>query len=823
MAEINVTLDKGENVVEVHAKRESPVINVEVIGSGPQGTPGADGYSPTITTEEITGGHRLTIIDKDHPEGQTVDVMDGQDGQDGADGYTPVKGVDYFDGQDGADGYTPVKGVDYFDGADGNDGVSPTVSVTTITGGHQVDVTDAGGTTSFNVMDGTNGTNGTDGGTIWRTSVAPTENVLTYAFNISDLTGRADLTPAVGDIIFYDTAYYPINTILTTVAHCQKTNKVSIKGDAGTNGTDGQDGVSPEVTIASITGGHSVTITDADHPGGQSFNVMDGQTGPAGPGVPNGGSTGQMLVKNSGTDQDTKWDSNAYRASSIPFGECDNTSTNTAFTATVPGITELRDGVCMWLKNGAVTSAAGFTLNINGLGAKPVYSNMSAATAESTMFNANYTFFFVYDSTRVAGGCWVLDRGYDSNTNTIGYQLRTNKVSLPVSDKTYRYRLLFTAPDGKKFVPANTSSSSDATTAKTPNTRKIDPFGRITYYGSTTTVSSGSRPSVTTLWDQYEVVLGYSFNWTGAALTLTSWNPVYLKCAPQSDGSAIMDSTAPIVQSLPSTADGKIYVFLGIAYDATHIELYPWHPVYYYDGGIRLWTNPKAETDPVFAASPAYGISAADIATWNSAVQPSDLSYIVNLIPTNPDDFSGYMDKTVAEIYAAHLAGKQVFFRVWTGQDTYVEAQVTMHYVNGGQDYPSINAFILGDTPFDCLIYAHTGTTDDGTYNYYGTTIYPLYTHRIDLTSAGSIIQDFDPMPCPWSYAFGELAELSVYVEDMDKQYHLSFESGSTPTLLSFTGNVYYVAGDTVEANKYYEVDIWNGVALIKNIEVTAI
>lgn len=42
---------------------------------------------------------------------------------------------------------------------------------------------------------------------------------------------------------------------------------------------DGEDGYSPEVTIASISGGHSVTITDADHPGGQSFNVMDGTNG----------------------------------------------------------------------------------------------------------------------------------------------------------------------------------------------------------------------------------------------------------------------------------------------------------------------------------------------------------------------------------------------------------------------------------------------------------------------------------------------------------------------------------------------------------------
>lgn len=42
---------------------------------------------------------------------------------------------------------------------------------------------------------------------------------------------------------------------------------------------EGEDGYSPEVTITTITGGHRVTITDEDHPQGQSFDVMDGQGG----------------------------------------------------------------------------------------------------------------------------------------------------------------------------------------------------------------------------------------------------------------------------------------------------------------------------------------------------------------------------------------------------------------------------------------------------------------------------------------------------------------------------------------------------------------
>ena len=47
-------------------------------------------------------------------------------------------------------------------------------------------------------------------------------------------------------------------------------------GPQGPQGAAGKDGVSPAITIANITGGHRVTITDAGHPTGQSFDVMDG-------------------------------------------------------------------------------------------------------------------------------------------------------------------------------------------------------------------------------------------------------------------------------------------------------------------------------------------------------------------------------------------------------------------------------------------------------------------------------------------------------------------------------------------------------------------
>lgn len=284
-------------------------------------------------------------------------------------------------------------------------------------------------------------------------------------------------------------------------------------------------------------------------------------------------------------------DGSALSAMAIPCGKVDGTSTATAFTATIPGISAYKTGVCMMLSNHVVTSASGFTININGLGAKHCFNNMTNATQDTTMFNINYTMLFVYDETldSNAGGWWLY-RGYNSDNNTIGYQIRTNSMSLPMSDKVYRYRILFSNMAGDEFIPSNTSTSTNATASRSVIQTPIDPFGRIVYYGTTSAVSAGSRPSATALWEQYALTLGYSFNRTGAALNLTLWKPVWLKCAPQSDGSAIIDDTTPYVQDLPTTEDGKIYIYLGVAYSATQIELTLRHPIKYYkDGAIRNW------------------------------------------------------------------------------------------------------------------------------------------------------------------------------------------------------------------------------------------
>ena len=274
----------------------------------------------------------------------------------------------------------------------------------------------------------------------------------------------------------------------------------------------------------------------------------------------------------------------------------------------------------MLLKNGRVTSASGFTININGLGAKPVYSNMATGnevtptnpTRDTTIFNINYTMLFVYSTTLVSGGAWICYRGYDANTNTIGYQLRTNSGNLTASDAGYRYRLWLTSADGQYWVPINTSTATDATTARTLNTRKIDPFGAIVYNSTNGTVNDAARPPVGTLWQQYTLTVGYSY-----VLSMTAWKPVYLRCAPQTDGSAVMEE---LTQTLPSTADGKIYIYLGIAYSTTAMELRTEHPVFYHDGsGIRFWTGKAIPTKTSDLTNDSGFITDAGVTSFNGS------------------------------------------------------------------------------------------------------------------------------------------------------------------------------------------------------------
>lgn len=93
----------------------------------------------------------------------------GAAGADGEDGITPHIGDNgnWFIGETdtgvAAQGETGATGATGATGEAGADGVSPTVEITAIDGGNRVSITDADGSTSFDVMNGSDGAAGADG------------------------------------------------------------------------------------------------------------------------------------------------------------------------------------------------------------------------------------------------------------------------------------------------------------------------------------------------------------------------------------------------------------------------------------------------------------------------------------------------------------------------------------------------------------------------------------------------------------------------------------------------------------------------------------
>ena len=407
----NIKITRSGDTVVISAEGEgfSPTVNVEVIpgghrvtitdGEGPHvfdvmdgqdgkdGTDGTDGTSVTFATASITGGTRVTLTDGDHSS--SFDVMNGADGEDititdvtvissgtqvtfsddtvivipngltGPKGIPGVNGrnvfIKYADAQPTQDSdmkdipsafmgvysgtatTAPTTYTDYLwyqikgdkgdtgnTGAAGQDGVSPTLSAEPISGGHRVTMTDAQGTTTFDVMDGENAAAATV--TVGSTTTGePGTN--------ASVTNSGTSSAAVLDFVIPRGNAGPAGSnganVFVKYAANQPTQDSDMKDTidewigihAGTETTapttytsyqwfkiKGYDGISPTVTVTQLVNGYHVEIVSAG--GTETFdlyNGADGADGADGQGVPTGGTAGQILAKVDGTNYNTEW------------------------------------------------------------------------------------------------------------------------------------------------------------------------------------------------------------------------------------------------------------------------------------------------------------------------------------------------------------------------------------------------------------------------------------------------------------------------------------------------------------------------------------
>lgn len=143
------------------------------------GGSGQDGYSPTITVTNITGGHRVSITDVDGTK--TFDVTDGVNGTNGT------------------------------NGTNGADGVSPTVTVTNITNGHRVSITDVNGTKTFDVMNGS----GSGGGAVTEVYYAAPEDYGASGDGVTDDSSAIQQAINSGKPVNFSHKTYFIHSTIT--------------------------------------------------------------------------------------------------------------------------------------------------------------------------------------------------------------------------------------------------------------------------------------------------------------------------------------------------------------------------------------------------------------------------------------------------------------------------------------------------------------------------------------------------------------------------------------------------------------------------------
>jgi len=272
-------------------------------------------------------------------------------------------------GEKGDTGAQGPAGADGAQGADGADGISPTVAVNEITGGHCITVTDADGVKSFNVLDGADGARGPKG-----------DKGDTGAQGEQGIQGDTGATGPKGE-----------------------------KGDKGDTGAAGADGFSPTVAVEDITGGHRVTITDAD--GAKSFDVMDGAdgTGAGGSSLPAGGSPNQMLVTDS--EGNTVWEDRTHWKEDVSF----EVLPETQFTAD-----DLQDGMYPSATDMLVPLEDGktYTVTFNGveydcatmcINSVIYMGNLAALDASLPASDAPFVIMYALPEVAAqAGMCWGL-------------------------------------------------------------------------------------------------------------------------------------------------------------------------------------------------------------------------------------------------------------------------------------------------------------------------------------------------------------------------------------------------------------------------------
>lgn len=253
----------------------------------------------------------------------------------------------------------------------------------------------------------------------------------------------------------------------------------------------------------------------------------------------------------------------------ILYVAINETSSTATLTATTPFIDEYYNGLMIAFR-WPFANIASSTLNINGLGAKPIYCNVNTTSASQFSSGAIYIYVYSTNSADNSGnGCWKAIKSYDSGNNG-DYRHFYYTILNVSSHKVFKYSLFSENEDG---TFESFTDKEGASTDKVANSNTNFKIGSpILYYSSSTTASSTTAGTASYI--GYPACYGkYTGNFANpsSGLGFVSHHKIYMCVTLHGDGTySPKDQTAGTLQSILVTdaqlISGNDYILIGSTY-----------------------------------------------------------------------------------------------------------------------------------------------------------------------------------------------------------------------------------------------------------------
>jgi hypothetical protein len=219
---------------------------------------------------------------------------------------------------------------------------------------------------------------------------------------------------------------------------------------------------------------------------------------------------------------------------------------------------------------------------LNGINIRLGTSNASTTTFS---LGANSLVPMYYNATT---NVMQITGSYRTSDSTEDYNLRWEN-SVTAGETITRYKLIMEGIDGR-FYPLTIGDTTAAT--KTVSTQQFRLNGTILMYNTTTTRAENAVFTDVWVSEYSSGTIHYTFNQSSG---FVAYRSVYLKGTINSNGHFILDNTTLtswLTQTLPTTDDGFVYVYLGITNNTTTaFRLEVTHPIYEFkDGKLRQYT-----------------------------------------------------------------------------------------------------------------------------------------------------------------------------------------------------------------------------------------